>query len=169
VVGFEDNHPALKWQVQQLVKELRLAYALEARLGATAESLWQSLVEFRASTEAVLTFQAAMLPSTVAAFCQQAAGLPEGLLLQAHAGNGGVVGHAGPGLTQERAAAMLNKLRELAGTCQGHVIVIRCPSAWKVAGFVWGPPRGDVWLMRKVKEQLDPRRLFNPGRFVDTI
>jgi glycolate oxidase FAD binding subunit len=169
VVGFEDTHPALQWEVQQLVKELRLAYGLEARLGATAESLWQSLVEFRASAEAVLTFQAAILPSTTAAFCQQAARLPEGLLLQTHAGNGVVIGHAGPGLTQERAAAMLMKLRELAGASQGHVIVVRCPSAWKDAGFVWGPPRGDVWLMRKVKEQLDPRRLFNPGRFVDGI
>ncbi len=64
---------------------------------------------------------------------------------------------------------MLKKLRDLAGAGQGHVIVLRCPSGWKDAGLVWGPPRGDVWLMRKVKEQLDPRRLFNPGRFVDGI
>jgi FAD/FMN-containing dehydrogenase len=34
---------------------------------------------------------------------------------------------------------------------------------------VWGQPRGDLGLMRQVKDQLDPRRLFNPGRFVDGL
>ena len=34
---------------------------------------------------------------------------------------------------------------------------------------VWGRPRGDAWLMRQVKQALDPRRLFNPGRFVGGI
>jgi FAD/FMN-containing dehydrogenase len=29
---------------------------------------------------------------------------------------------------------------------------------------VWGAPRGDAWLMRRVKDSLDPRGLFNPGR-----
>jgi glycolate oxidase FAD binding subunit len=169
VVAFEDSHPAVKWQLQQLVKELRLAYALEARLGSAADAVWQALIEFPASAEAELTFKAAMLPSAVAAFCKQAADLPERLLLQAHAGNGVVIGHAGPVLTREAATAMLTKLRALAAAGQGYVTFLRCPRAWKDAALVWGPPRGDVWLMRKVKEQLDPRRLFNPGRFVDGI
>jgi glycolate oxidase FAD binding subunit len=51
----------------------------------------------------------------------------------------------------------------------GQVVVLRCPPAWKQQISVWGPPRGDVGLMRAVKEKLDPRRLFNPGRFVDGI
>jgi glycolate oxidase FAD binding subunit len=169
LVGFEDNYPAVKWQMYQLVKELRLTAGLEARAGATAEPLLQALIEFPASVEAGLTFKAALLPSATGAFCREAAALPERLLLQAHAGNGIVIGHAAPDLTKERAAAMLKKLRALAAAAQGHVTVLRCPSAWKDASFVWGPPRGDVWLMRKVKEQLDPRRLFNPGRFVDGI
>ena len=30
-------------------------------------------------------------------------------------------------------------------------------------------PAADVWLMRAVKQQLDPHGLFNPGRFVDGL
>ena len=32
--------------------------------------------------------------------------------------------------------------------------------------LLMGAPRGDGWLMKKVKQQLDPRGVFNPGRFV---
>ena len=48
-------------------------------------------------------------------------------------------------------------------------MVLRCPTAWKAVLPIWGLPRGDAWLMRTVKEKLDPRRLFNPGRFVEGI
>jgi glycolate oxidase FAD binding subunit len=167
VVGFEDNFAAVRWQVHQVVKELRLEFALEARVGPTAGRLWQALVEFPAAVDAPLLFKAGLLPSATAAFCRQVGALVEELPLHAHAGNGIVCGHGGPHLTREGAAAMLKKLRDLVGG--GHVTVVRCPSSWKDADFVWGPPRGDVGLMRKVKEQLDPRRLFNPGRFVDGI
>jgi len=168
VVGFEDNHAALQWQVQQLVKELRPSYAVEARVGAPAEPLLRAMVEFADDDQAGLTFQAALLPSATVAFCRLVSALCGSLFLQAHAGNGMVVGHVAD-LTKETAAAMLKKLRDLVAASQGHVTVRRCPPAWKDAAFVWGPPRGDVWLMRKVKDKLDPRRLFNPGRFVDGI
>jgi glycolate oxidase FAD binding subunit len=169
VVGYEHNAAATQWQVQQLIKEVRLAYPMEARVGGPALPLDQALVEFVYSEEDGLTFQAALLPSATGNFCRRASMLPEQLFLQAHAGNGIVLGHAPAGLTKESAATMLKRLRELAAVGQGYVVVRRCPGAWKDAALVWGPPRGDYWLMRKVKEQLDPRRLFNPGRFVDGI
>jgi glycolate oxidase FAD binding subunit len=167
IVGLEGSRAALQWQVQQLVKELGRTYALEARVAEPAEPLARALVEFARCEPAVLTFQAALLPSETAAFVRQASVLGEGIMLQAHAGNGIVIGHVPADLTRESAGPMLKRLRELTGG--GHVVVRRCPAAWKDAAFVWGPPRGDVWLMRKIKEQLDPRGLFNPGRFVDAI
>jgi glycolate oxidase FAD binding subunit len=167
--GYEDNAAVIQWQVQQLIKEVRLAYPLEARVGEPALPLDQALVEFPHNDDGGLNFQAALLPSATADFCRRVSALPEAPALQAHAGNGIVIGHVGAGLTKEPAAAMLKRLRELATAGQGHVVVRRCPPAWKDAAFVWGPPRGDYGLMRKVKEQLDPQRLFNPGRFVDGI
>ena len=59
--------------------------------------------------------------------------------------------------------------RYTAASGHGNIVILRCPSAWKKDLPVWGAPRSDVWLMRAVKQQLDPHGLFNPGRFVDGI
>jgi glycolate oxidase FAD binding subunit len=125
------------------------------------------LAEFPTREGVHLTFKANVLPGTTAAFCRQAAELPQRLMLQAHAGNGIVIGHAESDLTLEQARTMLSILQASAATGQGNVIVPRCPSDWKQKIPIWGAPRGDIWLMRTIKEKLDPRRLFNPGRFVD--
>ncbi|HEX5269584.1 MAG TPA: FAD-binding oxidoreductase [Gemmataceae bacterium] len=168
VVGFEDNHEAVSWQVQQLIKEVAggQATAVTVLADKAAEPLWSALVEFAAWPEGALTFKANVLPSAVADFCVQAADLPDGLLLQAHAGSGIVIGHAGADLTAARAAAMLKGRLATATAARGNLVVTRCPPAWKAALPVWGAPRGDGGLMRRVKDALDPRGLFNPGRFV---
>ncbi|HXG09659.1 MAG TPA: FAD-binding oxidoreductase [Gemmataceae bacterium] len=178
VVGFEDNRQSVAWQMQQLIQELpaNLTPGLEARVGAASGPLWQALVEFPARPEARFIFKANLLPRAVAAFCRRAAALSliphggerdAGLLLQAHAGSGIVIGQADD-LTPGNAATMLKELQEAAGE-EGNVVVRRCPAAWKPGLPIWGRPRGDAWLMRQVKDKLDPRRLFNPGRFIDGI
>jgi glycolate oxidase FAD binding subunit len=105
----------------------------------------------------------------VARFALGVDALPEGVLLYAQAGSGVVRGHVAGDLTPGRAAAMLKGLAETASSAGGNLVLPRCPAGWKRDLPVWGAPRGDAWLMRRVKEQLDPRRLFNPGRFVDGI
>jgi glycolate oxidase FAD binding subunit len=169
VVGFEENRRAVEWQVQQLVKELPAGCrGLDAFVGSSAGPLWQALTEFPAWPEPALTFKANLLPHATASFCQQVAELPETVAIQAH-GNGIVIGQVLSKWTLERALAVLNTLLDVATTAQGNLVLLRCPTAWKTRLPVWGRPRGDVWLMRAVKEKLDPRGLFNPGRFVDGI
>jgi glycolate oxidase FAD binding subunit len=170
-VGFEDSTDAAGWQVRRLIQELsvRDVHGLEARAGAAADPLWRALVEFTTLPAARLTFKANLLSSAVAPFCRQAAGLHEGVLLHAQAGSGIVRGHLAGDLTLSAAQAMLKGLSEAAAAAQGNLVLPRCPPDWKRALPVWGAPRGDLWLMRRVKEQLDPRRLFNPGRFLDGI
>jgi glycolate oxidase FAD binding subunit len=165
VVGFEGNREAVGWQVQQLIREVPAGQGIAVNVLAdtSADPLWAALVEFAAWPDARLTFQANLLPSAVAAFCLQEV---DGLLVQAHAGSGIVIGHAGGDLTAERAAAMLEGRLAAATAARGNLIVTRCPPAWKAALPVWGAPRDDAWLMRRVKDALDPRGLFNPGRFV---
>jgi glycolate oxidase FAD binding subunit len=171
VVGFEDNDDAVSWQVNRLIHELGPASArgLEARAGAATGPLWRALAELPARPDARLSFKANLLPSAVADFCRAAAALPEQMLLHAQAGSGVVRGHVLGDLTAGRAAAMLKGLAETASSAQGNLVVPHCPAEWKRALPVWGRPRNDLWLMRLVKEKLDPRRLFNPGRFVDGI
>jgi glycolate oxidase FAD binding subunit len=166
VAGFEDNREAVSWQVRQLIKEVAAGHgaAVTVLADKAAEPLWAALVEFAAWPGARLTFKANLLPGAVADLCTRAADLPDGLLLQAHAGSGIVIGHAGADLTPERAAAMLKGLLTMATAARGNLIVPRCPTAWKAALPVWGAPRNDAGLMRRVKDSLDPRGLFNPGR-----
>jgi glycolate oxidase FAD binding subunit len=169
-LGFEGNRDAVGWQVQQLVKELPPADArgVDARIGPPAEPLWRALVELGSHPAARLTCKANLLPSATAALCSRA-DHATGMLVQAHAGNGIVQAHLLDDWTADSAAAMLKSWQETAASAQGNVVIQRCPRAWKDSLPIWGRPRGDAWLMREVKRQLDPRGLFNPGRFVDGI
>jgi glycolate oxidase FAD binding subunit len=171
VAGFEDSRAAVAWQVRQLVQEVPAqdGWGLEVRAGATSAPLWRALADFPAWPAAKLSFRANLLPHAAAEFCRQMAILPEDLLLQAHAGSGVVVGHVEGDVTLERAAALAQGVLAAAAAGQGNAVLLKCPPAWKKALPVWVRPRGDAWLMRRVKEQLDPNRLFNPGRFVDGI
>lgn len=167
VVGFEDNGDAVSWQIRQLIQELAHDdfRDLEARAGAASEPLWRGLVEHPASGR-FLTFKANLLPSAVADFCRRAERLGEPMRLHAHAGSGIVYGHLDSDLTLPRVAAMLKELTDAAVRAEGNLVVPRCPSEWKRELPIWGRERGDLWLMRRIKEQMDPQNLFNPGRFL---
>ncbi|HEY7328398.1 MAG TPA: FAD-binding oxidoreductase [Gemmataceae bacterium] len=170
VVGFEDNSDAVRWQVRQLLQELAPGdiQGMEARAGAASEPLWRGLVEHTASGRR-LTFKANLLPSVVAAFCRRADTLWEGIRLHAHAGSGIVQGHVDSDLTLPPVTAMLKVLTEMAVHAEGNLVLPRCPVEWKRELPVWGHQRGDLWLMRQVKNKLDPQNLFNPGRFLTEI
>jgi glycolate oxidase FAD binding subunit len=169
VVGFEDSLEAFNWQVPQLVRELAAALPVVGRASLVSEPWWHGLAGFVARPDAALTFRANVLPSGVAAFCLELARLAPRLALQAHAGNGVVTGRLPADATQAEAEQCVAQARQLAAAARGHVVVLRCPAAWKKTLPVWGPPPANAWLMRAVKDQLDPQRLFNPGRFVDGI
>jgi glycolate oxidase FAD binding subunit len=169
IVGFEDNRETVVWQVKQVIAEVGLGRQVETRVGAATGPLWRELTEFRAASDGGLTFKANLLPHATATFCRRATGLVDELRLQAHAGNGIVTGHAGNRLTLARAQEILKILANETSSLHGNVVVRSCPPAWKPDLPVWGAPRDDLALMHAVKEKLDPRRLFNPGRFVDGI
>ncbi len=88
----------------------------------------------------------------------------------AEAGSG--VAHvflAGP---PERLTAALRDLREVAmqgGKNAGHLVIEAAPLAVKRALDVWGPVGSSLRLMQAVKQQFDPGRRLNPGRFVAGI
>jgi glycolate oxidase FAD binding subunit len=51
----------------------------------------------------------------------------------------------------------------------GNLLVESCLPAIKKRIDVWGQPRGDYRIMRRLKEQMDPAGILNPGRFVGGI
>ncbi len=61
------------------------------------------------------------------------------------------------------AVATLRKATENLG---GRFVVESCGPSVKRAVDVWGPPGPEFAIMRRLKEQFDPGRIFSPGRFV---
>ncbi len=49
---------------------------------------------------------------------------------------------------------------------KGSLVVLQAPAAVKAHVDVWGPAGNGFALMRGLKEQFDPDRILNPGRFV---
>jgi FAD/FMN-containing dehydrogenase len=139
---------------------------LDVRVGVTSDPIWRNLVDLAAPPNAVFTFKANLLPRAVGEFCAQADSLGDGIMLQAHAGTGIVIGNAGADLSFARAEKLMAQMQEHASQAQGNVVLLRCPPAWKASLPLWGRPRGDQLLMRRVRAALDPHGIFNPGRFL---
>ncbi len=57
---------------------------------------------------------------------------------------------------------------ELAGL-GGTLVILQCPPEMKSRLDAWGPAGDAQPLMQRVKEQLDPAGILNPGRFVGGI
>lgn len=165
-VGFEENREAVTWQVKQLIEEMATAKTarVDTCFGAAAAPLWIALVELRGHEDARVAFQANVLPHTVAAFCRQTDTSADSVLLQAHAASGIVRGAFHGEVSLERVQTVVSSLRQAARTARGNLVIPKCPSAWKCALPVWGEPGDDQWLMKTVKDKLDPGNLFNPGR-----
>jgi glycolate oxidase FAD binding subunit len=84
-------------------------------------------------------------------------------------GGAGVVYGAVPSGTEPEAVKeVVERLRTACVAHGGSTVVIDGPAAVKRALDLWGPV-GGLELMRRVKQQFDPDRRLNPGRFVGGI
>jgi glycolate oxidase FAD binding subunit len=59
--------------------------------------------------------------------------------------------------------------RSLAAAAGGHAVVEAAPSDLKQHIDVLGEARGDLPIMRRLKEQLDPTNVLSPGRFLGRL
>ena len=66
-------------------------------------------------------------------------------------------------------AAVLGEWRELARAGGGHASLEWAPLAVKSQVPVWDDPGAAGRIMERIKAQLDPRNILNPGRFVAGI
>ena len=172
-IGFEHSTEAVKWQTETLANELADVpnSKLEIINAPSDSALWQALGEFQAAriSGCPLTFKANIPSAKVATFASFALETIPGVSLQAHAGSGIVFGHIPEGISQQVAFNSIDMLLQKAVRYQGNLVLPYCLPEWKASFPVWGQIRPDVKVMRKVKESLDPKALFNPGRFVDRI
>jgi glycolate oxidase FAD binding subunit len=66
-------------------------------------------------------------------------------------------------------AGDFERLISLAGEHRGQAIMLVSPPEFKRDVDVWGPPPAAFFLMRRIKQQFDPKGLMNPGRFVGRL
>jgi glycolate oxidase FAD binding subunit len=88
--------------------------------------------------------------------------IPEGGFWQAFAEAGNGLVHLEWDCVEDAWRDVATRVEALGGTWR----LTRCPLDWKRGGVdVWGPARGDRFLMRRLKAAMDPRGVMNPGRF----
>lgn len=94
-----------------------------------------------------------------------------GISCLARAGNGTVIGHLSEvATTAESASQLLAPLRKTVEADRGGFVILNCAEDWKPHLPIFGNPPGSWPLMRRIKQQLDPRNLLNPGRlFADAV
>jgi len=94
-------------------------------------------------------------------------------VLQAHAGSGITLIHflLGPEHveTEGQIVTLVEKLLDYCQGIGGNLVVERARAELKRRLPVWGAPRGDLQIMKRIKEQMDPYGIFCPGRFVGGI
>ena len=85
--------------------------------------------------------------------------------------------HSGSGVTlinllldqrPEGKVKALKAVRALLAECRragGNLVVQSAPPDWKESLPVWGEPGSDLPVMKRIRQQLDPSGLLNPGRF----
>jgi glycolate oxidase FAD binding subunit len=63
-------------------------------------------------------------------------------------------------------AAVCEDLISVARKAGGSAVIELCPAALKRRMNIWGVPRGDIELMRRLKKEFDPAGILAPGRMM---
>jgi len=90
-----------------------------------------------------------------------------------HCGSGILYAHLLPGkhlrAKSDALVELIGKLTAEAVKNGGNLIVESAPLAIKKKLDVWGQSRDDYRVVRRLKEQIDPAGILNPGRFIGGI
>ncbi len=176
VVGFDGLPEQVEWQSAELG---RLVTSFGGReTPPVPPETWPRLpgapLAAFAAVTAVMTF--GVLPTQVAELMEQGAGVARARGVQtawaAHAG----VGVVTAALFSDREpqepgpiASLLSEWREMARAGGGHATLEWAPLAVKAQVPVWDDPGAAGRIMQRIKAQLDPKGILNPGRFVAGI
>ena len=173
LIGFDGLREQVDWQVAELT-------ALVGPLGgrdvvALPPATWPRLATLArdaiASPAALMSFS--VLPTLVTETMEQGAqsARQRGLASAwaAHAGVGAITGALLAGRDPAVIATVLAEWRAIATTGGGHATLTWAPLAVKSQVPVWGDAGPAGRIMQRIKAQLDPNNVLNPGRFVAGI
>ena len=143
-----------------------------------AQTLWRSVADFGwdDTTRPAVGGRASVQPSKVLALTEalESGGSPDGLrpAVLSHPAHGTVLAAwypEGPGIEDDDAAELLRTAREAAHQAGGHMLIEHCPPSVKPRFDVYDWIGEPMHIMRRLKEEYDPKRALNPGRFAGGI
>ena len=181
LVGLDGLPEQVEWQSGELGRLLSAGARVETRAleGAQRDGAWQAVGELsrRAFPEATAVMTWAVLPTQVADLVEHGGDIARrhGLnaAFAAHAGVGIITAVLGTGGDVKTAAttvaATLGDWRALVRDANGHAMLEWAPLAVKERAPVWDPPGAPFRIMQRIKAELDPNGILNPGRFVGGI
>ena len=175
---FDGVPEAIERQVRQTTQWCEATGASEVQTlsGEVQAQCWQVLRDFPCrfsyAPHNSLICRAAVPLTRVADLMRSAEEIAPTHHLTAH-----VCAHAGVGVVYVHFVSQSNEnesnvvaataaLRETAERMDGYLIVEYAPATLKKQIALWGAPRGDHFLMRRLKTAFDPNGIMSPGRFV---
>jgi glycolate oxidase FAD binding subunit len=170
VVGFDGLAEQVAWQRSELARLVAETGGEEPQ--ALPAGGWDVLpvAARRAFPEVAAVMRLGVLPARTAEVMERAADAARGAGLRAafsaHAGVGSLTcvaaaaGAAGP------VVAALREWRAAARAAGGHGVIESAPLAVKELVDPWDDPGAALRIMQRIKAQLDPKGILNPGRFV---
>ena len=141
--------------------------------GVGAGDLWRKLTDFGWGRDVrpLATFRASLLPSRVLEITEaigEANGFDVAIVSQPAYGTV-QISWFGDDSQSDAARIVLDRAWEAVHNLEGSSIVERCPVEVKADLDVWGDVGEPINIMRRLKEQYDPKGTINPGRFVGRI
>jgi len=182
-IGLEGVTEAVERQVTEMIERAKKGGVLEASvLPIEAHSnFWANLRDYSEGLiEEGLGF-VSMKSNFLISRCGEMIGRYEKIARESgiecalicYAGNGIIYSYAlagrGRRFKKDPLFELINQFTSAAVKNGGHLIVESSPIHLKKEIDVWGGPRNDYQIMRQLKKEIDPKGIFNPGRFVGGI
>jgi glycolate oxidase FAD binding subunit len=175
IVGFDGVAEQVAWQVEELGRLVPAVGGREPR--ALANEVWPRLSTAAAEAFAAsaVVMRLCVLPTQVADVMEQGSSLARaqglGSAWSAHAGVGVVTGALALGGAQDLGTVVdvLREWRGIARACAGYAVLDVAPLGVKEAIGVWDDAGAAGRIMQRIKHELDPKNVLNPGRFAANI
>ena len=180
LVGLDGLPEQVAWQSTELARLLADGARVETRVldGEERDRVWQAVGDLprRALAETTAVMRWGVLPTQVAELIDHGGDVARrhglGAAFSAHAGVGivtAILGGGSGGAAANTVAATLGDWRALVRDASGHATLEWAPLAVKERVPVWDPPGAPHRIMQRLKAELDPSGILNPGRFVGGI
>jgi len=176
LVGFDGVAEQVAWQIEELKRLVQAAGGGEPRV--LPSDRWPRLATAAADAfdGAGAIMRLCVLPTQVSDVMEQGSALARARGLAsawtAHAGVGVLTGALSLGGRRDDVGAVADVLRGWRGIAQafaGYAVLDVAPLALKDAVGVWDEAGAAGRIMERIKHELDPRNVLNPGRFVGNI